>query len=552
MSGNGSVWVRCTGCGHLIYSNRFARDLRVCHECGVHAPLSAIQRVEQLLDPGWGDIDHAQPAGDPLGFADRMPYPQRLAEAREATGLNDAAIQVRGRIGGHPVVVVVMDFRFLGGSLGTSVGDLVVRAAETALAERTPLLMVTASGGARMQEGALALMQMARTSQALVALDEAGVLTVSLITDPTFGGVAASFATQADVILAEPGARMGFAGPRVIEQTLGTGLPEGFQRAPYLLEHGLIDDVVPRRRLRAVLSRLLTLGRPGTVVAMDPTPVITDPAALAEADPMRPVRAARDPGRPTTLDYAYQLCDSFKELHGDRMSADCPAVVAGIGRLAGGAVVLIGHQKGHDASELTSRNFGMATPAGYRKAARLMLLAQKLGLPVVTLIDTPGAYPGVEAEAQGQMLAIAANLRLMCSLRVPIVAVVTGEGGSGGALALGVADRVFILEHGVYSVISPEGCASILWRTPSATGQAAAALRLVPADLLRFGVVDGVIPEPPGGAHVNHPDVADAVRAAVTTCLAELATVPPDDLVRTRRRRFAGFGSQAYVEGARS
>jgi acyl-CoA carboxylase subunit beta len=541
------LWICCPACGMLIFVRRYERDLRVCWQCGQHGQLTARQRLAQILDSGSAVmLDTPLAVEDPLRFSDRRPYRERLRDARRDTGLSEAVVCAAGTVHGHPLVTAVMDFGFLGGSLGSGVGERITAAAEEARRRRVPFLVVTASGGARMQEGAIALMQMVKTSQALAELDEEGVLTISLLTDPTYGGVAASFATLADVVLAEPGIRMGFAGPRVIEQTIRQRLPEGFQTAGFLLEHGLIDGIVHRGAVRDVLDRLLSaLGPAPQKPARAPRAeaLIRRPAELPSGDPWQTVQLARHLCRPTTLDYIGYLLDGFQELRGDRMSADCPAIVGGVGRLDGQPIVLIGHQKGSTPDELAARNFGMATPAGYRKAGRLMRLAAKIGVPVVTLIDTPGAYPGVEAEEQGQAGAIAETIRLMAGLPVPVVAVVTGEGGSGGALALGVANRVFALSGAIYSVISPEGCAAILWRDPAAAKQAAAALRLEARELLRHEIVDGVIPEPPGGAHADPAGTAEVVGAAVTAALAELACQDRADLVRTRRHRFRQFGA---------
>ncbi|HEX5494330.1 MAG TPA: acetyl-CoA carboxylase carboxyltransferase subunit alpha [Mycobacteriales bacterium] len=546
------AWVRCVRCGTISYRKRFDRALGVC-ACGWHAPLTAPDRLDQILDPGtWRLLPTARCAEDPLGFVDTVGYPRRLAEARARTGLDQAVLCAQGTVRGSPVVVAAMDFRFLGGSLGCSEGEAIARAAERSRRERVPLLMVTASGGARMQEGVLSLMQMAKASQALAELDEAGVLTVSLITDPTYGGVAASFATLADVVLAEPGARLGFAGPRVIEQTIRQPLPEGFQTAELLLRQGLIDDVQPRSRLRPLLGALLRVRRPDPESPSDrhdrhdqPPDRDGQPSDRdggARPDAWQTVRLARHTDRPTALEHIAAMIDGFQELHGDRASGDCPAVVGGIGELAGRTVVIIGHQKGHHSRELAARNFGMATPEGYRKAARLMRLAGKLRIPVVTLIDTPGAYPGREAEERGQAQAIAENLRLMACLPVPIVAVVTGEGGSGGALALAVADRVLACAGAIYSVISPEGCAAIVWKDTAAAPLAASALRLDAATLLDLGVLDAVVPEPAGGAHRDPTGASALVRAAVMRALGELAGLPAADLVAARRRRFRSFG----------
>jgi acetyl-CoA carboxylase carboxyl transferase subunit beta len=538
----------------LVYRPRLDRHLSVCPDCGHHVRLGAVERAGQLLDAGWSVVPAPLPADDPLGFADTVRYAERLRAARERTGLDESVLVVRGAIEGHPVVAAIMDFRFLGGSLGTGAGERVTAAAELALAERCPLLAVTASGGARMQEGILSLLQMAKTSQAFADLDAAGLLTVSVVTDPTYAGVAASFATLADVVVAEPGARMGFTGPRVIQQVTGQTLPPGFQTAELLLTLGLVDDVQPRERLRDLLADLLAVvARPAGNARPDgPAPAAPadatvkrlprSPDPLPSRDPWQTVRLARHPGRPTTLDHLGHLVDGFRELHGDRASGDCPAVVGGLGRLRGIPVVAIGHQKGHSTAELVARSHGMPSPAGQRKAARLLRLAAKLRLPVVTLVDTPGADPGVRAEEQGQAHAIAANLRLLSRLPVPVVAAITGEGGSGGALALAVADRVLCYANAVYSVISPEGCASILWRTPAEAPRAAAALALDAAALLRLGVVDAVVPEPPEGAHRDPQRATASLGDALSAALRELCALSTDDLLLARRRRLRAVG----------
>ncbi|PGH44552.1 acetyl-CoA carboxylase carboxyl transferase subunit beta [Micromonospora sediminicola] len=540
------LWSRCDGCASLLYRKRLRRNLDVCPECGSHTRLDAPDRVAQLVDPdSFTPLPDRAVRVDPIDFVDAVPYPHRLGAARAGTGLDEAVLCGTARLGGHPVALAVMDFRFLGGSLGCAVGELITRTAERALADGCPLVLVTASGGARMQEGALSLMQMATVSQALAGLREAGLLTVSVVTDPTYGGVAASFATNTDVVLAESGARLGFAGPRVIRQVTGAALPEGFQTAEYLLRHGQVDMVVPRHALRGRLTALLAAADAGRrPPAHRPAPAPPPrPAASAPRDAWETVRVARHPGRPTTLDYLETAFDGFVELHGDRLGADCPAIVGGIARLDGRPVMVIGHQKGHTTAELVARNFGMASPAGHRKALRLARLAARLRLPVVTLVDTPGADPGVTAEQQGQAAAIAENILALSVLPTPVVAVVTGEGGSGGALALAVADRVLMLEHAVYSVISPEGCAAILWPDSSAAPQAARALRLTGADLCRLGVVDELVPEPYPAAHGDPVGAAELLGRAVAANLAPLLSVPPATLVRRRRQRFRRFGA---------
>ena len=259
------------------------------------------------------------------------------------------------------------------------------------------------------------------------------------------------------------------------------------------------------------------------------------------------VQLARHPKRPFTLDYVERTFSDFIELHGDRAYRDDEAIVGGWARLDGETVMVIGHQKGRDMKENMRRNFGMAHPEGYRKALRLMQQAEKFGRPIVTLIDTPGAYPGIGAEERGQAEAIARNLREMARLRVPIIAVVIGEGGSGGALALGVADRVLMLENAVYSVITPEGCAAILWKTAQAKDKAAQALKVTASDLAELGVVDDVIPEPTGGAHNDMDMMAETLRDALVAHLGELKSKDADTLRSERWEKFESMGAYRVV-----
>jgi acetyl-CoA carboxylase carboxyl transferase subunit alpha len=254
------------------------------------------------------------------------------------------------------------------------------------------------------------------------------------------------------------------------------------------------------------------------------------------------VQLARHPRRPYALDLIRLVTEDFIELHGDRLFGDDHAIVGGLARLEGRPIVVVGHQKGRDTEEKLHRNFGMPHPEGYRKALRLMQLAERFRKPILTLIDTPGAYPGVGAEERGQAEAIARNLREMAGLGTPIIAVVTGEGGSGGALALAVADRVLMLEHAIYSVISPEGCAAILWEDASRAKDAAEVLRITAPDLLKLGVIDGVIPEPPGGAHRHWQGAAQAIQRAVAAELGELVPLTPSELVQQRYAKFRRMG----------
>ena len=542
-------WTRCPSCEAFVYHKRLRRNLGICPECNFHFRLPIRDRLAQLLDDGsFLDLSQEIETIDPLAFADSKPYARRLEEAQRKTGSREGALYGLAAIGGRPLVVAAIDFAFIGGSMGGAVGEAITRAAELALERREPLLVISASGGARMQEGCVSLMQLAKTSQAIARLHEEGVLYVSLLTDPTYGGVTASFATLGDILISEPGVYVGFAGPKVIEQTIRQKLPDGFQTAGFLHDHGQLDIVEPRETLHTSLRRILAL-HAGAGAGSDalPEPIgatpITDPSALATREPWEIVQLARHTDRPNTLEYVSHVFDDFLELRGDRVYGQDAAIVGGPAALGGTTVVVVGHQKGHTTSEMMERNFGMPHPEGYRKSLRLMRYAARFGLPVVTFVDTPGAYPGIGAEERGQSIAIAESIMEMSRLPVPIVVVVTGEGGSGGALALAVGDRVLMLENSYYSVISPEGCSTILFKDAAQAPRAAAALRVSAPDLLRLGIMDAVVPEPDGGAHADPLVAAQNVKTAIVSCLRELMGTPASELVERRYERFRNFGT---------
>ncbi len=263
---------------------------------------------------------------------------------------------------------------------------------------------------------------------------------------------------------------------------------------------------------------------------------------FAKLSPWQVARVARHESRPYTMDYLEIISPDFQELHGDRMYADDHAIIGGVGRIDGQAIMFIGHQKGRDTKERVRRNYGMPKPEGYRKAQRLMRMAEKFSMPIVTFIDTPGAYPGVGAEERGQSEAIAHSLYLMSGLKTPIVSVVIGEGGSGGALAIGVGDRLLMLQYSIYSVISPEGCASILWKSAEKAEDAAEAMRITASSLNEFGLVDEVLQEPLGGAHRNPKEMAEVVRNAILKNLDELGSLSTEQLLEQRQKRIESFG----------
>ena len=531
----------CPKCGQALDASTAPGQLLVCAACGYHLTMGAAARLASLVDPGsFEETSRALASADPLTFADTRPYSERLAEAQGRTGLREAVVTGTASIGGCACVLIVCDFNFLGGSMGSVVGEKVALALELAVERHLPCIAICSSGGARMQEGMLSLVQMAKTTAAAVRLHQARVPFVAVLTHPTTGGLYASFATQADIILAEPGALIGFAGPRVVEQTTGEPLPPGSHTAEFLLAHGQLDAIVPRQRLRGTLATLLRLFRGGRAPEeerREAAPAAGAPRASAWAT----VQLARHPDRPTAADYLRVLVPNLVELHGDRVYGDDPAVICGLGSLDGVPLVVVGQERGHG-EERAHRRGGRMYPEGYRKAIRAMRLAAHLRLPLLTLIDTPGAYPGLAAEERNLAGALSAALGTLSILPVPVVAAVIGEGGSGGALALGVADRILMLEQAVYSVIAPEGAAAILYRDAERAEEIAASLKLTAQDCLALGVIDAIVPEPVGGAHTDPQAAALHLKVAVLEALGELQRRGERRLLARRYRKFRRMG----------
>jgi acetyl-CoA carboxylase carboxyl transferase subunit beta len=538
--------LNCPRCGAALDEDPSYARYRVCGACRHHFPLSADERIRLLADPGtFDEFNRHLVSVDPLVFSDRLPYRKRILQAREQTGLREAVVTGTARIRGHEVVLAVLDFRFLGGSMGSVVGEKVTLAFERAAERRLPIVTVSASGGARMQEGILSLLQMAKTTAAAKRAHDSHIPYISVLTHPTTGGIYASFANQGDIVLAEPGALIGFAGPRVVKETAGHD-PTESHTAEFLLRHGFVDQIVDRQRLRDAIAMILRLVGARSLLS------VRERGAGTKVGPNGSdrrawdlVQLARHPERPTALDYIRRISPQFVELHGDRLYGDDPAIVGGLGEIAGRGVMLIGHERGHDDAV---RRHGQALPEGYRKAMRLMQLAARLKLPVITLIDTPGVYLGEGAEERGIAAALSECLALMSVLPVPTVAVITGEGGSGGALSLAVADRVLMQENAIYSVISPEGAAAILYRDASRAPEVAESLKITAKDLKRLDVVDGIVPEPEGGAHRDHDYAAALLLDALVRALAELLEVPAEKLVRERYRKFRRMGqTNTYI-----
>lgn len=495
------LWKKCKICKEPIFAEDVKSNLYTCPKCGGYFRVHAYRRIEMLVDDGsFIEWNKTMPISNPLDFPD---YETKLEEERQKSKLNEAVVTGEATIGNIRTAIAVCDARFMMSSMGRVVGEKITAAVENATKDKMPIIIFSCSGGARMQEGLISLMQMAKTSAALKRHHEAGQLFISFLTDPTMGGVSASFAMLGDIILAEPKALIGFAGPRVIAQTIGTKLPEGFQSAEFLLEHGFIDAIVERSEQRSVLKKILRAHTSGfKKVARqesqdENTEKVTEkrPKVKAPKNAWDSVLLSRRPDRPTAKDYIDRMFSFFLELHGDRLSGDDGAIIGGIANYYGKPVMVVAEQKGKSIKENKIRNFGMPNPSGYRKALRLMKHANKFNMPIICIVDTPGAFCGIEAEEKGQAEAIARALFEMSDMTVPILSVVIGEGGSGGALALALANEVWMLEHSIYSILSPEGFASILYKDAKKSKEAAEVMKITSKELLALGVIDRVIKE---------------------------------------------------------
>lgn len=529
---------KCNKCGAAILTEEVKSAGYICPKCQGYFRVHAYERIRMTVDEdSFEEWEKDMEFVNPLEFKG---YEEKVKSLKEKTGLSEAVVTGKASIEGNPAVIAVCDGRFLMASMGQVVGEKITRAVERATKEQLPVIIFACSGGARMQEGIVSLMQMAKTAAALKQHSDAGLLYVSVLTDPTTGGVTASFAMLGDVILAEPKALIGFAGPRVIEQTIGEKLPKGFQRSEFLLEHGFIDRIVERKEMRTVLANILQMHQnfKGSVTQSPIQTVEKERQSVQEKDAWERVTISRKNDRPVGQDYIRTLFSDFLEFHGDRCYGDDPAIIGGIARFAGIPVTVIAQAKGKSTKENVAHHFGMPSPEGYRKALRLMKQAEKFKRPILLFVDTPGAFCGIEAEERGQGEAIARNLFEMSSMKVPILSVVIGEGGSGGALALAVADEVWMLENAIYSVLSPEGFASILWKDSKRASEAAEVMKLTAADLKKLGVIEAVIAEPEVYTEETKQSVVFVLQKKITEFLDTHCNFSPEELAVQRYERF--------------
>jgi acetyl-CoA carboxylase carboxyl transferase subunit beta len=529
--------------------------------------LSARERIAKIIDEdSFDEWDKALLCNPPFPFP---VYEDRLIREQEKTQSLEAVCCGSATIEGHSAAIVSMDPFFLMGSMGSTVGERIARAIDRAGERKLPLIVFSSSGGARMQEGLGSLLQMAKLSCALANYAERSLLYISVQTDPTTGGVLAALSSQGDIILAEKGSQIGFTGRRVIETTFRPQFPSNFQSAEFALTHGLVDAVVPRAEMRATLAQLLAVHhkRPAKREARAGNAGHSGLGGGGEhrnhsglgghtdypAAPVQPLHVwdmtsawdkvclARKMDRPTSRSYIREVVTDFVELHGDRNGGDDKAIIAGLGHIGTHPVTVIAQEKGTNTLERIACGFGCVRPEGYRKVIRVARQAEKFNRPIICFVDTQGAHCGVESEEHGQGNAIGDCLLTMSNVRVPVISVILGEGGSGGALAMALANSIGMLENAIYSICSPEAFATILWKDVSRAPEAAEVMRLTAYDALRISAIDEVIPEPSQGAHGDPVKTAEAVLYFLVRELDHLTALDPEVLVRERQQRFRDF-----------
>ena len=501
-------FVKCPKCGKEVEKERVKNAKYICYECGSYFRVKTKNRIKMVTDPkSFEPWFEDMPSSNPLGTEG---YEEKVAAAQAKTNLKEAVTIGKATINGEPAVIGVCDARFLMSSMGYVVGEKIARAVERATEEKLPVFMFCCSGGARMQEGIISLMQMAKTSA---------------------------------------GALVGFAGPRVIKQTIGQELPEGFQRSEFLVEHGIIDGIITRDKMKDTMYELIVTHKQRQGYAnfdqtdsdekFDISEILKE--RLKDDEPKTPwekLRGARQMSRPSGFDYVKYICDDFREIHGDRTMNDDRAIVGGIGHIDGQPVTVISQVKGASMAECMERNFGMPLPDGYRKALRLMKQAEKFGRPIITFVNTPGAFCGLEAEERGMGEAIARNLYEMSSLKVPVLCILIGEGGSGGALALAVGNEVWMLENATYSILSPEGYASILWKDSNRAEEAAEVMQITAQDLKRLNVIEQVVPEYGGADDDSVPYIGKYLKMNIKEFLKKYSNKTPEEIAQDRYDRF--------------
>ncbi len=534
----------CLVCDQSMAFSDLYATLRVCPICRFHYSLTARERIESLADPeSFREINRSISSLDPLSFSTRGSYKQRIFRDQRRTGLTEAVVTGRCSISGSPVMLIALDFGFMGGTMGCVVGEKVALALEQAAKRNLPAIAVITSGGARFQEGVLSLMQMAKTSIAAVRLAKKGLPFIVVLANPTTGQTYASFASLADIIISEPEAIVGFSSVRDLQESAEDPLPSGSQTAEAHFSNGLIDGIVDRSKLRSLLAIILDL------LGQQYRLTTSDKGSRRTLEPQRTdawdyVQLARHEYRPTSSDFIGSMFSNFVEIHGDRSGDDDESIICGFGQMGGLTVMAIGQERRRSAVRGIS-------PGGFRKAQRAFDMAGKFGLPIITLIDSIGPEVSLESEVRGLGGAIATTIAGLSEINSPTIAVVIGEGGSEAALAFGVADRVLMLENAIYSTISPEGAAELIYQDEGRAEEVAESLKLTAHDCRAYGIVDLLVQEPPGGAHTDHDEAARQLRRVLLQEMADLLSKSSRSLLKERYKKFRNMGEyNSYFRAA--
>ena len=531
---------RCLFCEEPISDSPSYLTYRVCPFCRFHYTVTARERIELLVDKETFKENYKYvKTVEPLSFSRRNRYRKFLEQDQNRTGLTEAAVAGKCRIGDVETMLIVLDFGFMGGTMGSVVGEKVSMAFENAARRGIPAVAVVSGGGVRIQEGVLSLMQMAKTVTAANRLRDEEVPFIVVLANPSTGQAYASFANLADVILAEPGSLIGLSPLRTLREVSKMPLPLDAHTAEAHVGHGLLDNVVDRENLQpriASILQILTAQKQGK--SNHKNLLKSEPEECDEVEPWEAMTAARNSERPQASSYFRSILDPFIELRGDRLNSDDRSVVTGIGFMDGLAVAVIGQQR----RTLVEGERYHVFPDGLRKAQRLIDLASRFKLPLVTLIDTQGADPGLEAEEQGIGNAIARTLSSMLTVPTPMVSVVIGEGGSEGALALGLSDRILMQQFAIYSPISVNHTLGAAHHDHMLDREAAEALMLTAHDCLELGIADEVVPEPDGGSHVDPHEASAVLQTAILANLYQLSKMSEGKLLKRRYKKFRRMG----------
>ena len=531
---------RCLFCEEPISDSPSYLAYRVCPFCRFHYTVTARQRIDLLADKGTFKESYKYISSmEPLSFSRRSRYRKFFSQDQNRTGLTEAAVTGVCRIGDTETMLIVLDFGFMGGTMGSVVGEKVSMAFENAARRGIPAVAVVSGGGVRIQEGVLSLMQMAKTVTAANRLRDEEVPFVVVLANPSTGQAYASFANLADVILAEPGSLIGLSPLRTLREVSKMPLPLDAHTAEAHVGHGLLDNVVDRENLQLRISSLLEILTSHKHGKSNHKHLLkSGPVECEAVEPWEAVTAARNSERPLAIAYFRSMMDPFIELRGDRLNSDDRSIIAGLGFMDGQPMAVIGQQR----RQLVEGERYHVFPDGLRKAQRVIDLACRFKLPLVTLIDTQGADPGLEAEEQGIGNAIARTLSSMLTVPTPMVSVVIGEGGSEGALALSLSDRILIQQYAVYSPMSVNHTIGNAHHDHTLDREAAEALMLTAYDCQELGIADEIVPEPEGGAHVDPREAASVLQNAILTNIAHLARMSEGKLLKKRYHKFRRMG----------